>query len=995
MVSQQQCAAGSGATCVSPITTTYAYATLTETGKEGFARTTVTETGEDGLARTTGADLKRHQTVFETNLAGQRTHMEDPAAGASDYAYDGNGQTTKVSSAAGIISMTYDDLGRMTDRTSTVAATGAASSEAHWHYVADPTSVDFGLLHSVDAATVTPSGKLTATSTTEYDKYHRPVSTTLKLPASPTGTTLMGDLSGLSYTTKVASYDAQGHEVSGYDSLGQVTDTAMPAAGGLPAEVAHTEYWLSGQAKKLTLTGGGLSTPVVTGVAVSGTGQLLSREYGNLVSRDVSWNTVTRSISQLSASFGVTQSGSTSTVTVQSDAFTRDVMGRLTQVASVVTDPVTGVATSGVSAQCFAYDGHNRLASAWTMTGTTGASSCGTAAPAAVGATGWDASATAYATKWEYSLTGQITKIINGAGTSGVAATLTYGQGGAPASAVTTMSEGTASNSYAYDGAGRQTTRAIDGKKTTTLSWDVNSSLVQSAEDGGTVEVYAYDASGNRVAKITTGQNGLGGSVTGYLGSTELTDADTSVNADLTAHPNALAGTDYITGTRYYTFGGASVAVRQVSGGGTGTGVTVTPTPTPTPTPSPTPSPAPSPTPPPAASGPLVSKLWLTFGDQQGSATAMMPVTLDASGGMLPATAKDAADSVRNAYTPYGAVRGTDQLPTDRGWLNQVSDEASTGLVYLNARYYDPGASRFVSPDPLMNPGDPKTLDPYRYADNNPVVFTDATGLLAIGQYDYADVPVAQPQVKPFTAKFAKGVVKAVWKTAATDALNMTLFGTVKSATLLVTDPKAFVGQYGQAWNTAKNVGSAWRAGVGSAVSVLKGDKSLGDHFSQILHSSIAGHFGNSWDAKDPDAVGSTWTHGLEIVGAAVGLKGGFAPTEETVASVTTADRVTAPLWTPKNGSTAANALSHFNDHGSDFPGVNNALEYVADAQEFLRSPSAGTLTKVRPNGDIVRYDPSSNIFGVMDSAGAPRTYFKPDPAQHGLPTNLDYFNAQ
>lgn len=28
-----------------------------------------------------------------------------------------------------------------------------------------------------------------------------------------------------------------------------------------------------------------------------------------------------------------------------------------------------------------------------------------------------------------------------------------------------------------------------------------------------------------------------------------------------------------------------------------------------------------------------------------------------------------------------------------------------------------------------MNPGDPKTLDPYRYADNNPVLFTDPTGL--------------------------------------------------------------------------------------------------------------------------------------------------------------------------------------------------------------------------------------------------------------------------
>jgi hypothetical protein len=35
------------------------------------------------------------------------------------------------------------------------------------------------------------------------------------------------------------------------------------------------------------------------------------------------------------------------------------------------------------------------------------------------------------------------------------------------------------------------------------------------------------------------------------------------------------------------------------------------------------------------------------------------------------------------------------------------------------------------------------------------------------------------------------------------------------------------------------------------------------------------------------------------------------------------------------------------------------------------------------------------NTFGVMDSSGAPRTYFRRDPAQHGYPTNLDYFNAQ
>jgi hypothetical protein len=112
--------------------------------------------------------------------------------------------------------------------------------------------------------------------------------------------------------------------------------------------------------------------------------------------------------------------------------------------------------------------------------------------------------------------------------------------------------------------------------------------------------------------------------------------------------------------------------------------------------------------------------------------------------------------------------------------------------------------------------------------------------------------------------------------------------------------------------------------------------------------------------------------------------------------SVATSERISSPLWTAtKSDSAAANALRHFNDHGADFPGLNNSLEYVADAQSFLRSPPSGTLTRLRTNGDVVRYNPGSNTFGVMDSSGAPRTYFRPDPAQHGYPTNLDYFNAQ
>lgn len=85
----------------------------------------------------------------------------------------------------------------------------------------------------------------------------------------------------------------------------------------------------------------------------------------------------------------------------------------------------------------------------------------------------------------------------------------------------------------------------------------------------------------------------------------------------------------------------------------------------------------------------------------------------------------------------------------------------------------------------------------------------------------------------------------------------------------------------------------------------------------------------------------------------------------------------------------------HFARHGGDF-GAKNTLEYQAQADKFLTaSKPAGVLEKARPNGDIVRYNPGTDEFGVVSSGGSIRTYYKPDPAVHGKGSNLDYFNAQ
>ncbi|TYB60131.1 hypothetical protein FXF51_31455 [Nonomuraea sp. PA05] len=102
--------------------------------------------------------------------------------------------------------------------------------------------------------------------------------------------------------------------------------------------------------------------------------------------------------------------------------------------------------------------------------------------------------------------------------------------------------------------------------------------------------------------------------------------------------------------------------------------------------------------------------------DNQGSVQLSVP------------TGATAAAHVRS-YQPYGRPRGTGTTATDRGWIGQIED-ASTGLNYLNARYYDPSMGRFVSPDPLFDVARPQTLNPYAYGLNNPTAFSDPSGLI-------------------------------------------------------------------------------------------------------------------------------------------------------------------------------------------------------------------------------------------------------------------------
>jgi RHS repeat-associated protein len=109
------------------------------------------------------------------------------------------------------------------------------------------------------------------------------------------------------------------------------------------------------------------------------------------------------------------------------------------------------------------------------------------------------------------------------------------------------------------------------------------------------------------------------------------------------------------------------------------------------------------------------STLYYELADQLGSAA----VTTDSSGNNM----------TRQNYFPFGALRPGpgNNLPVDETYLGKTLDTA-TNLVQMGSRYYDPANGRFISTDPLADSGTPQSLNPYAYALNNPLTYSDPDG---------------------------------------------------------------------------------------------------------------------------------------------------------------------------------------------------------------------------------------------------------------------------
>lgn len=109
--------------------------------------------------------------------------------------------------------------------------------------------------------------------------------------------------------------------------------------------------------------------------------------------------------------------------------------------------------------------------------------------------------------------------------------------------------------------------------------------------------------------------------------------------------------------------------------------------------------------------------------------TTVKYVHTDALGSVVAMT--DASGLVVEAvreYEPYGGQL-VPAIVDGPGYAGHVQD-ATTGLTYMQQRYYDPEIPRFLSVDPVTayDNGDMRHFNRYAYAFNNPYSFKDPDG---------------------------------------------------------------------------------------------------------------------------------------------------------------------------------------------------------------------------------------------------------------------------
>ncbi|WP_406499494.1 polymorphic toxin-type HINT domain-containing protein [Streptomyces sp. NBC_00846] len=585
------------------------------------------------LAKVT--DDKDNVWSYTYDQRGRKHVSTDPDTGTSRYEYDDLDRLLSTTdSRSNTITSVYDKIGRVTETWQGGATSGTKLSVSKYDTVAKGEL--YGTYTYKDGAVL---------SSVTY--------TALSDDLEPTRTKY--------YLSKTAEPELGGtYQIdTAYNADGTVSGQTLPAAGGLTAEAVSYQYDSLQRPVALDTSLGGMS--YVSDVSYSPTNKLEQLELTTGGAADKkAWLTYAyeQGTSRLINS-RVSVKGAAS---VLYDArYTYDAGGN---VQSIVDTPGGG----STDVQCFRYDGLRRMTEAWTSnvtpneavgTGRTDAACASDPSATTVGGTA------PYWSSYEFDTLGnrksETSHGVNGSATSTTA--YTYGEKGeGPHQLTTGVMDTTATsttpavkltNTYTYDETGNTDHRVLNGE-TQTLEWDKQGELSKVTNADGTATEYVYDAAGNRLLSKTASET------TFYMPGTEL---------------HLKKSTGAVTGARYYSLAGETIAVRDNNG--------------------------------------------VTFLASDHHGTAQFAVNA-ATGA-----------TQRRRMDPFGAERegASSNWVDDKGFVGGTVQK-STGLTTLGAREYDATTGRFISADPIIDFTDPQQINGYAYSNGNPVTFSDATGLM-------------------------------------------------------------------------------------------------------------------------------------------------------------------------------------------------------------------------------------------------------------------------
>ncbi|WP_078959957.1 RHS repeat-associated core domain-containing protein [Streptomyces sp. NRRL B-24085] len=686
----------------------------------------------------TGPD--KTQWSYTYDLFGRQVTATDPDKGTSATEYNNLDQTVSTTpnkDATRKLLYEYDNLGRKTGMWQIDKTDG--NKLAAWTFDSlykgqQDTAVryDGGL-----------AGKVYTQEVTAYDNLYRVTSSKLTLPESDP-LVAAGVPRTLTFTT-------------GYRLDGTISQASQPAVAGLASEMVKYTYNATGQ--QLTSLG---TTGYLQGASFSPQGDLTQLALGvqggdSAKKAYLNWQYEpgTRRLTRAFVTDDVHG------YMPQELKFTQDDAGNVTSIV----DATTQGGTTKADYQCFTYDGYSRLTESWTPKTTDCAASGRTMSNIDGAAPYWNS--------YTYTDAGQ--RKTETKHTASVESTTTYTYNATTDTKPHTLdaTSGATAATYRYDDSGNTTSRPGPSAQQT-LAWNTEGKLAKTTE--GTKETgYLYDASGELLIRRATGD----GDTVLYLGGTEV-------------RLTTKGTTKTLSGTRYYTANGQTIAVRTGVSGTSGT------------------------------------KLSFLAGDHHGTSS----VALDSG-----------TYAVTKRYTsPFGASRGTKSTnwPDDKTFLGKSAD-GSTGLTHVGAREYDPGVGQFISVDPLLEVDKPQTLNGYSYAVQNPLTYSDPTGmgLACGGNGDDTPCPT-RPDGTPGNGRPNEAVDPSKPKppyvcnsscgTASTDSSGQTMVG--DDGQVLACAYGHCVGNVDVKINLGNTASSIWESYEENSllVAILKGD------WDRILH---------------------------------------------------------------------------------------------------------------------------------------------------------------